>query len=148
MNPELDYRIEVDRAKAKEARKPAEDMLNFVSNLWDLIPELPYGQRPWHAPSQIPDVEDRSTWHEYLNGMKNAQYGSFAKSTVMQKLRDHFTKDALAFKVTVVPDTKVDHTEHWSQVETLRVAGMLEQFEGPVKKKKVRKKQGSIVRSN
>lgn len=149
MNPVRDYRITVDRVKAKEARKPAEDLLQFVSNLWDMIPEImDYKQRPTYTPTKVPDINDRTTWHDYLNGMKNGRYDRYAKSTTMARLRAHFTQGDLAYQITEVPDTKVDHTEHWVQLDALRAAGMLEKFEGPVKKKRRKKSGGTIIREH
>jgi hypothetical protein len=145
VNPVRDYRIVVDRTAAKEARKPAEDLIKYVTLLWEMIPPPPEDERPWYVPETIPDVDDRISWQDFLKAAKYAHMGPWALSTTQQKLRAHFTAESLAYKVTPVPDTETDHTEHWDKLSELRRAGKLEKFEGPVKKKRTRKKKADGV---
>lgn len=139
MNPVPDYHIEVDRSKAREARKPAEDLYNYLNSLWDMLPDIEYKDRPMHVIGTIPAVDDREAWYDYLIAAKYAKYGALAKDTILQRIRSLYTEEALAYKVVPVPDTQTDHTLHWDKLDALRAAGMLEIYEGKQKKTRTRK---------
>lgn len=139
INPVQDYRIEVDRVKAKKAREPVEELYNYIASLWDMI-EAPdnYNDRPWSVPAILPSMDEREAWHGYLLACKYARRGSMSRETAMTKMRQHFTAESLAYKVTAVPDTRTDHTGHWARLYDIRKAGMLSRWENKngTKKKK------------
>jgi hypothetical protein len=139
-NPLVDYRIEVDRAKAKTAREEANELLEYLAAIWDIQTVPVDYQRPWRPDDYMPAMnDDRDKWHEYLLSWKYAQRGSVSKDTCLKKIRDRYTSDSLAYKITVVPDTTTDHTSHWGMLGELRKAGLLKQYEdknGQVKKAK------------
>lgn len=142
-NPVNDYHIEVDRVKAREARKPAEDLYNYVDTLWDMVPSLYWADQacPKRRIKEVPEIGDTQGWYDYVNAAKNATYDRIQKSTALAELRKKFTGEALAFNISVVPNNRMDHTAHWGRIDELRAAGRLEQFEGKVKKKRKRNGQ-------
>jgi hypothetical protein len=142
MNPVQDYHISVDRAKAAEARKPAEDLYDYINTLWDMVPDpASYNDRPSYGPGELPAIDDRDKWYEYVYAAKWSKYDTIAKSTVLARIRSEYTEKALAYKVTPVPDTETSHSAHWDKLEDLRKAGMLEPYEGKFKPKKKRVKK-------
>jgi hypothetical protein len=138
MNAPQDYHIEVDRAKAKEARKPAEELYDAINILWDMIPEPEdWDDRSYQPQDFLPAIAaDREAWYAYVLAAKYPKYGSLSKAVVLGKIRQHYTDEALAFSITRVPDTRTDHTEHWGRIDELRRAGALLEFEGRQRRKK------------
>lgn len=149
MNPMQDYHIEVDRAAAKASRKQVEDLIEYLTVMWDLIPAPEsYNDRPQYTSDVIPEGDcGRELWFDYLLAAKYARYGSLALSTVLSRIRDHYTEKALAYQVTPVPDTKTDHTEHWNKLDSLRDAGKLVMYEGKPRKKRKKKLPKEEVQS-
>lgn len=133
-NPIQDYSISVDRAAAKKAREDAEELIEYVTLLWNVLIEAPpYNERPGTTPDidDMPSADRKEEWFNFLLAAKYPQNGyGWALTTLLQKIRDKCTKDALAYSIEPVPTTRMDHTEHWEMLETLRAAGRLEQFEG------------------
>jgi hypothetical protein len=141
MNAVQDYQIDVDRAAAKEAREPAEKLITFVDNLWYMVDCPPDHERVWYISANLPNHEDTAAWMTYIKEAKFARYGHLEKSTVLQKIRDRYTSQELAYKITPLPSTMRHHNRHWAMVPHLRAAGKLAPFEGPIKKKRERAKR-------
>lgn len=138
VNPIPDYSIYVDRALAKKAREDAEELIDYVTTLWNVLIEPP-DHRPHSVPDidEMPSADNKEAWFDFLVGAKYPRDGySWALSTLTQKIRDKCTRDALAYAVTPVPDTRMDHTAHWGMLDALRAAGRLEQYEGKRKEKR------------
>lgn len=135
VNPINDYRIEIDRKKAKEAREKYEELIKFIKTLWDLIDEPPMGDRPNTVPSTLPNPDDRTAWHNYLLGCKWARWKRISLDTLIKQIYGNLSAEENAYKVSLVPNTQTDCTDHYYKLEELRVAGALEKFEGKKRKK-------------
>lgn len=142
-NPVQDYSISVDRALARKAREDAEELIEYVTLLWNvLIDTPPEHERPNHKPDMeaMPSKDQKEEWFQFLLAAKYPRYDyGWTLGTLQQKIRDKCTKDALAYAVEPVPTTRMDHTQHWKMLDALRAAGRLEQYEGKPKPKRKRK---------
>jgi hypothetical protein len=136
INPVQDYSISVDRTAARKAREDVEEFINYIRTIWNVVMCPPYNERPYSRNlDSLPDYDDKDAWFQYLLGAKYPKYGgSLTLDTVLQKIRNKKTQEALAYHVVPVPDTKMDHTEHWYMIDALRAAGKLEKWEGKRKK--------------
>lgn len=135
LNPIQDYSIRVDRAAAKKAREDGEEFIKYITTIWNMVMCPPDNERPKTSVDfeNLPDYEDKDGWFRFLLQAKYPRpwYGvrSYQLSTVTQKIRNKFTREGLAYHITPVPTTRMDHTEHWGQIENLRKAGKLDELE-------------------
>lgn len=149
LNPIPDYRVSVDTRLAKEARAKHKDALNFFSYVWDAIDRPGPDWKPQREAEKKIDLNDRETWLPYATLRKYAYaegrtwktwYRSSverAKEPVLGELRKMLNAHDLAYKVEPRLPTDPPHSnEYWPQIEALRAAGRLIEFEGEPKKVK------------
>lgn len=128
LNPIQDYSISVDRSAAKRAREDAADLIHYIETIWKVVSPPPYNERPYGQAdfNHLPSQDKKDSWFELLLRAKYPRNGyGLSLSSVIQKIRNSCTRSALAYKVVPVPNTRMDHTEHWGVLEELKKAGKM-----------------------
>ena len=126
-----DYEIYIDRRMKKLCKEAWNDFFDYAKTMWDLLPttvppEVQANIRDEYLKlNQLPIKGDRKTWYVVL------QYGRLHKwplEALSINVDKAVMEQDMPYRITLVPDTRMSHTEHWSRslLQRLGAAGRLD----------------------
>lgn len=121
VTPLQDYRITVSRKQKKDALARWQPFFKYADTIWDM---LTIGTET-RLPLSLSPVADKEEWFKDIQFYKNKGFNG--KDAMRNAVEATVMANDLPYNVELVPNTKTDHTSHWSWdlVDKLDKAGRL-----------------------